>query len=205
MTSLSLFKTFSLLLMYPTKELQELLKNKDLLFSDESIPWNEGYKQWLKNSLKEYAFKDLLDWQEEYVGLFDQNRAHSLHLFEHIHGESRERGQAMIDLMEYYQKNELEISSNELPDYLPLFLEFLSQINQSHALELLKDIVEILKKISSKLKKQNVFYGTILLSLVSMVEDYKEVIDETSDEKIDLDDEWEDKPVLFMNEKGQCV
>jgi nitrate reductase delta subunit len=67
------------------------------------------------------------DVQETYVTLFDRTRSLSLHLFEHVHGESRERGQAMVDLIELYQKQGLALEgSQELPDYIPLFLEFLS-------------------------------------------------------------------------------
>ena len=71
---------------------------------------------------------DLLDLQERYVALFDRGRALSLHLFEHVHGESRDRGQAMVDLRTRYEAQGLEISARELPDYLPLFLEYLSTL-----------------------------------------------------------------------------
>jgi nitrate reductase gamma subunit len=69
--------------------------------------------------------EELLDLQERYVGLFDRGRAVSLHLFEHVHGESRDRGQAMVDLRNRYEAQGLEITANELPDYLPMFLEYL--------------------------------------------------------------------------------
>lgn len=65
---------------------------------------------------------DLMDLQESYIGLFDRGRALSLHLFEHIHGQSRDRGQAMVDLLETYRRHGFELSARELPDYLPLFL-----------------------------------------------------------------------------------
>ena len=70
--------------------------------------------------------QDLLASQEAWLGLFDRGRAMSLLLFEHIHGESRDRGQAMVDLVETYRKHGFEIAVRELPDYLPLVLEFLS-------------------------------------------------------------------------------
>src|SRR3546814_12247654 len=69
---------------------------------------------------------DLLEAQAQYISLFDQSRSLSLHLFEHIHGESRDRGQAMVDLLEHYRAKGLDLTTVELPDYLPMFLEFLS-------------------------------------------------------------------------------
>ena len=80
----------------------------------------------LKLLIDEIATGDLYDLQERYVLLFDRTRSLSLHLFEHVHGESRDRGQAMIDLKAQYEKNGLAISASELPDFVPLFLEFLS-------------------------------------------------------------------------------
>src|SRR3546814_637451 len=76
---------------------------------------------------------DLIDLQENYVATFDRRAAHSLHLFEHIHGESRDRGQALIDLRQEYINHGLLPDTNELPDYIPLFLEFLGQIPQDEA------------------------------------------------------------------------
>ena len=72
------------------------------------------------------ATGDLYDLQERYVLLFDRTRSLSLHLFEHVHGESRDRGQAMVDLKTIYENGGLEIAATELPDFVPLFLEFLS-------------------------------------------------------------------------------
>ena len=69
---------------------------------------------------------DLMDAQARYVALFDHSRSLSLHLYEHSHGESRDRGQAMVDLLNHYRANGLDLGTSELPDFLPLFLEFLS-------------------------------------------------------------------------------
>ncbi|TIU76002.1 MAG: nitrate reductase molybdenum cofactor assembly chaperone, partial [Mesorhizobium sp.] len=80
----------------------------------------------LQPLLADLAALDLYDLQERYCELFDKTRRHSLHLFEHIHGESRDRGQAMVDLAEHYRRGGLLVAANELPDFIPLFLEFLS-------------------------------------------------------------------------------
>ena len=76
--------------------------------------------------LAELAGRDIYELQERYFALFDRSRTLSLHLFEHVHGESRDRGQAMADLIALYRGHGLEPTASELPDFLPLFLEFLS-------------------------------------------------------------------------------
>ena len=73
--------------------------------------------------VKELEEQDLLVSQECYVSLFDRSRALSLHLFEHVHGESRDRGQAMVDLQAAYLARGMQVVAHELPDYLPAFLE----------------------------------------------------------------------------------
>ncbi|TGV73856.1 nitrate reductase molybdenum cofactor assembly chaperone, partial [Mesorhizobium sp. M2D.F.Ca.ET.145.01.1.1] len=93
----------------------------------------------LRPLLADLGTLDLYDLQERYVELFDKTRRHSLHLFEHIHGESRDRGQAMVDLLEHYQRGGLLIAANELPDFIPLFLEFLSARPLEEARGLLKE------------------------------------------------------------------
>ena len=83
--------------------------------------------------------RDLLDLQAAYVGLFDRVRTLSLHLFEHVHGESRDRGRAMIDLVKLYERHGLDVTAKELPDYLPLFLEFRSSLPPAEARRLLAE------------------------------------------------------------------
>jgi nitrate reductase delta subunit len=102
----------------------------------------------------------LIELQENYVATFDRNPSHSLHLFEHIHGESRDRGSAMIDLLEEYWKYDFDASASELPDYVPLFLEFLSLLPAEKALELLGDAVHVLATIGRKLDANGSPYAT---------------------------------------------
>ncbi len=101
--------------------------------------------------LAHLAENDMITLQQEYVQTFDRTPSHSLHLFEHIHGESRDRGQAMVDLMEEYKKHGLEMQGDELPDFVPLFLEFLSQLDNEEAGRLLGDAVHVLAFIGRKL------------------------------------------------------
>lgn len=115
---------------------------------------------------------DLIDVQEQYVATFDRRPAHSLHLFEHIHGQSRDRGQAMVDLREEYLRHGLVLDTSELPDYVPLFLEFLGQIPAEKASALLGDAIHVLARIGDKLTQYGSPYAavfTVLCELTSAV------------------------------------
>ena len=107
----------------------------------------------------------LIDLQQEYVSTFDRNPSHSLHLFEHIHGESRDRGQAMVDLMEEYKKHGLQMTGDDLPDYVPLFLEFLDQQAAAEAARLLGDAVHVLAHIGGKLAANGSPYAGVFAVL----------------------------------------
>ncbi len=115
------FKLLGLLLTYPEgtvySESSELLQT---LRSEALLP--EKIIKKVETFLTAQKAQDLMAVQEDYVETFDRGRAHCLHLFEHIHGESRDRGQAMVDLSETYAAKGLHIDSSELPDYLPLFM-----------------------------------------------------------------------------------
>lgn len=115
---------------------------------------------------------DLIDLQEQYVATFDRRPAHSLHLFEHIHGESRDRGQAMVDLRDEYLRHGLVLDTRELPDYVPLFLEFLAQIPPSDAVALLGDAIHVLARIGDKLAQA----GSLYASVFTVLRVYTEVV-----------------------------
>ena len=112
---------------------------------------------------------ELITLQQEYVQTFDRTPTHSLHLFEHIHGESRDRGQAMVDLMQEYKKHGLEMTPDELPDFVPLFLEFLSQLDGEDAAgHLLGDAVHVLAHIGRKLAANGSVYAGVFAVLESL-------------------------------------
>ena len=119
---------------------------------------------------------DLIDLQERYVATFDRRPAHSLHLFEHVHGESRDRGQAMVDLRNEYLKHGLEPSTTELPDYVPLFLEFLGQIPADAAEELLGDAIHVLARLGDKLTEDASPYACVFAQLRTMTDVQPEVL-----------------------------
>src|ERR1700754_796389 len=112
--------------------------------------------------------RDLFTLQENYVALFDRGRATSLYLFEHVHGESRDRGQAMIDLLQMYEKHGLHLGAGELPDYVPVFLEYLSRLPVAEARSLLAETGEILQSITTQLAKRGSPYGFVVGALLPL-------------------------------------
>ena len=153
------FKVLSLLLCYPESEWLAALPELESALAAESGLNGDADKRLvpLFDLLRQST---LIELQENYVATFDRNPSHSLHLFEHIHGESRDRGSAMIDLLEEYWKHDFDASATELPDYVPLFLEFLSLLPAEEARELLGDAVHVLATIGRKLDANGSPYAT---------------------------------------------
>ncbi len=120
-----LFKALGALLTYPTPELVAALPEIASIIHDaRKVP--RKCRRSLDELIAELGENDLIDLQERYVDLFDRGRRTSLHLFEHVHGDSRERGQAMVDLKALYAGAGYTLAAHELPDYLPAVLEFVS-------------------------------------------------------------------------------
>ena len=144
---------------------------------------------------------DLLDSQEAYVSLFDRGRALSLHLFEHVHGESRDRGQAMVDLRERYVAQDLEIVANELPDYLPLFLEYLSVLPPAQARAELAETGVILSALAGRLEERASDYAAPLRALAELAgagdEAFAVLPADDPDDLAALDAAWAEEQVRF--------
>jgi nitrate reductase delta subunit len=94
---------------------------------------------------------DALDREEAYVRLFDRGRGTSLHLFEHVHGDTRNRGPAMIELAQVYEQAGFALDARELPDFLPLFLEFCGHAPAEVTANLLGQCAPILDQLHAKL------------------------------------------------------
>src|ERR1700674_962251 len=103
-----------------------------------------------------------LDVESHYVEIFDRGRATSLHLFEHVHGDSRDRGPAMIDLAQTYEKAGLFLSDGELPDFLPVVLEFTSTQQPREAREFLTEMAHIFNAIFAVLRQRHSAYASVL-------------------------------------------
>lgn len=161
------FKVLSLLLMYPESDWLAALPELEEALADEA-GFNGDAGSRLAPLLKQLRESELIALQENYVATFDRNPSHSLHLFEHIHGESRDRGSAMTDLLNEYWKHDFDASATELPDYVPLFLEFLSLLPPEEALALLGDAIHVLAAIGRKLDASGSPYATALQLLEAL-------------------------------------
>lgn len=152
------------------------------------------------------ASRSVYDVQEQYVSLFDRGRALSLHLFEHVHGESRDRGQAMVDLLALYQDGGLELDARELPDYLPLMLEYLSTRKRDEVNDLLSDAIGVIVLLGARLSERNSDYAILFEALEAIAgspanaETIKhKAATEGPDETIEkMDEIWAEEQVLFM-------
>ncbi len=141
---------------------------------------------------------DLLDQQAAWVDLFDRTRSLSLHLFEHVHGDSRDRGQAMVDLAALYADRGLTIDASELPDYLPLFLEFLSLIPESEARQLLGETVHVVEALAERLAGRGSDHAILLSALASLAEAPAPAQPlATPDTDGDLDAAWQEEEIRF--------
>jgi nitrate reductase delta subunit len=136
----------------------------------------------------------LLQLEAAYVELFDGGRTTSLHLFEHVHGDSRERGPAMIDLGQTYARAGLLLVDRELPDYLPALLEFTSTQPPREAREFLAEVAHILALIHGALRQRRSPYAGVLGALLDLSGAKVDAVDVPAEPS--LDDSWTE-PVVF--------
>lgn len=199
------YKVLSALLSYPTADLQAAAREMHLaLHVERLLP---GANRVAVDALIErLAAGDLLDLQSRYVELFDRTRSLSLHMFEHVHGESRDRGQAMVSLLERYRQAGLDVVRNELPDHIPLFLEFLSTQAEADARFYLAEPVHIFQALGERLKKRDSLYAAIFDALVALAQTAPadDVLEELRKQQLEdpmdlvaLDKAWEEAEVRF--------
>ena len=199
----------SRLLEYPDAALwQHQQEMFEALASSEKLSKEDAHA--LGVFLRDLVAQDPLDAQAAYSELFDRGRATSLLLFEHVHGESRDRGQAMVDLMAQYERHGLLLDSHELPDHLPLYLEYLAQLPEEEALGGLRDVAPILGLLSARLQQRESRYAVLfelLLKLANTQVDSQKVAEKIADEARDdtpqaLDAVWEEEQVKFFADQG---
>ncbi|AOJ71522.1 MULTISPECIES: nitrate reductase molybdenum cofactor assembly chaperone [Burkholderia] len=200
----AVYAALSALLDYPGDALVDALPSIDACLRDAKGLTN-GARAGLARLVAYLGERDLLTLQENYVALFDRGRATSLHLFEHVHGESRDRGQAMVDLLQMYERHGLYLSAHELPDYLPVFLEYLSRLPERDARNLLEETAEILQALATALAKRGSHYGFAIGALLSLAgkgrADVPESPDDDAHTAVDhraLDADYADEPVRFV-------
>lgn len=198
-------KILSLLLSYPTEDIQSAASEfRDTIDEEGLVP--PRYRKGLFAFIDELERGDLYDLQERYILLFDRTRSLSLHLFEHVHGDGRDRGQAMVDLMELYENHGLQIDAKELPDYLPMFLEFLATQPLTEARALLAEPLHVVTALRERLRKRKSAYTTVFRAVETLANGKAEpeilaaLLGEPEDDPNDLvalDKIWEDEVVTF--------
>jgi nitrate reductase delta subunit len=204
------FKILAALLSYPDEAIKQSAPAFKAVLADEGlIP--ERQQMRLGHLIDEIVSRDLYDLQERYVALFDRSTALSLHLFEHVHGEGRDRGQAMVDLQQVYADHGLMISAKELPDFLPMFLEFLSTLPRDEALTMLGEPRHVLEAIRDRLRKRKSIYASVFRALASIAGDNAAAqagdiltADDDPDDLEALDRLWEEDPVVFGPGEQAC-
>ena len=195
------YLALSALLSYPESDLIGALPEISAALEDEAM-LPRGIRREVAEFVAELANGDPYDLQERYVSLFDRSRALSLHLFEHVHGESRDRGQAMVDLLATYAKRGVRVVESELPDYLPAFLEFLSLASPDEAKGLLGETADILRGVGNRLAARGSRYSAVFAALLALAGEpglAKKLARESSrqEDLRALDREWTDPEVTF--------
>ncbi|MGL4324203.1 MAG: nitrate reductase molybdenum cofactor assembly chaperone [Beijerinckiaceae bacterium] len=198
-------KVLSALLTYPTAELVAAAPElKAVLSAEKLLP--AAHLAAVTRLIDDIADGDLMDRQERFILLFDRTRALSLHLFEHVHGESRDRGQAMVDLIKVYEDGGYTPTVTELPDFLPLFLEFAATRRPAEALDLIGQPAHVLVALRERLAKRSSPYEAVFAALVVLA---KAKLDEAAlarlraepdpepDDLEALDAAWAEEEVLF--------
>lgn len=193
----------SLLLQYPGKDLQSVAGEiRQRIEADPALPGDAAAR--IDPLLARLASCDIYEAQETYVELFDRGRAHSLHLFEHVHGESRDRGQAMVDLRGRYIEAGLEAVGNELPDFLPLFLDYCSTLPESEAREMLAEPGVVLVALAARLAERGSDYAPVFSLLcdiagIEMNEEAQKALSPVDDPQDleELDAQWAEEEIRF--------
>lgn len=198
-------KALSLVLSYPTRELQHAMPEIGaVLASDTRL--TAAARRALRPLVGELGGRDIYDLEETYVGLFDRSRTLSLNLFEHVHGESRDRGGAMVSLVEMYRDAGFEPATSELPDHLPVLLEFLATQPFADVRTTLADAAHILEALNARLVRRQSPYAAAFAALLELAgakadrDAVAELLEQPEDDPNDLealDAVWEESEVRF--------
>lgn len=200
-----IYRALGLMLAYPDERQRALMPSiLEAVHSEARLPG--PVSRALVRLAERLATTDTYLLQEDYVQLFDRTRTLCLNLYEHVHGESRDRGQAMAALVELYAQHGLELSARELPDHLPVFLDFLSVLPDEHAASLLGEASHVLEALDERLHKRSSPYRAVFGALVALSDATPDsqavqtLIQEPEDDPDDLsalDRAWEETAVTF--------
>ena len=195
-------RVLAALLAYPDAALrQHLAEMRDILRDEAALSTPRLVA--LQALIDHLAAAELLESEADYVELFDRGRGTSLHLFEHVHGDSRDRGPAMIDLAQTYEKAGLYLAPGELPDYLPAVLEFVSTQPPTEARAFLGEMAHIFNAIFSVLQQRASPYAGVLAALLELAGEKAQMVALAVEPSID--ESW-NEPLVFdgCSTRGQA-
>jgi nitrate reductase delta subunit len=194
-------RVLAALLGYPDAQMREYLPEMLEILREEGA-LSEARQIELDALINALTGTDPLEAEANYVELFDRGRTTSLHLFEHVHGDSRERGPAMIDLAQTYEKAGLYLAPGELPDYLPAVLEFVSTQPPREARAFLGEMAHIFNAIFSALQQRESLYASVLGALLELAGEKALPVKLAAEPP--LDESWAEPPVFDgCSSKGQ--
>jgi len=171
---------------------RHLAEMREILRGDSVLP--AARRAELDALIESLARDEQLEVEADYVELFDRGRGTSLHLFEHVHGDSRDRGPAMIDLAQTYEKAGMYLAPGELPDYLPAVLEFVSTQPPREAAAFLSEMAHIFTAIFSALRERASPYASVLGALLELAGEKAQAVALTAEPA--LDETWIEPPVF---------
>jgi nitrate reductase delta subunit len=186
-------RVLSLLLAYPDTDLRShLAEMRAALHAERALTF--GRLAELDALIDRLLAGRAMDLEAAYVELFDRGRGTSLHLFEHVHGDSRDRGPAMVDLIKTYEAAGLHLGPGELPDQLSVVLEYASTQPAEAARSLLGEFSHILQVIFSALLKRESAYASVVAALLDLAGEAAQAV--TLPPEPALDESWEE-PLAF--------
>jgi nitrate reductase delta subunit len=186
-------RALGMLLGYPDAKLREVLPElADAIDAEAALP--AARRAEIRALAVDLLRLDAMEVESRYVELFDRGRSTSLHLFEHVHGDSRDRGPAMIDLIKHYEAAGLYFDGKELPDHLCVVLEFASTQPPRQAREFLAEVAHILKAIFSALRQRESAYASLVAAVLELAGEKAEAVPVKEDEP--LDTSWQE-PMAF--------
>lgn len=196
-------RALAALLGYPSAELLAHVPELREALRDEGALPRANLRR-LEPLLARLETDDLLDAQATYSELFDRSRSLALHLFEHVHGESRERGPAMIDLGQQYLDRGFLLESLELPDFVPVFVEFASCLAPSEAAAMLAEPAHVFAALEERLASRGSDYAAVFHALLALASERPDGAalaelnqNAPSDDPARIDEEWEERAVTF--------
>jgi len=195
-------RALALLLGYPDAQALALMPQlADAMDAEAAL--SPARRKELRALARALVLMDPIEAETQFVELFDRGRSTSLHLFEHVHGDSRERGPAMIDLAQTYEKSGLLLGPHEVPDHLCVVLEFASTQPPVLARAFLGEMAHILASIFSALRKRESAYASVLAAVIELAGHKAEAVAVADDQPID--ESWAE-PVVFdgCSTKGQA-